>query len=96
MCATRMAGMNKHEARMTKEAPNPNDLNRQPRRKYDLEERTTRFAEAIIDFAKRVAVTAVTEPLVKQLVRSGTSIGANDAEADDAESKKVSISDRHL
>ena len=80
--------MNKHEARMTKEAPNPNDLNGQPRRKYDLEDRTTRFAEAMIDFAKRVALTAVTEPLVKQLVRSGTSIGANYAEADDAESKK--------
>lgn len=73
---------------MTKEAPNPNDLNEQPRRKYDLEDRTTRFAEAIIDFAKRVALTAITEPLLKQLVRSGTSIGANYAEADDAESKK--------
>ena len=33
-------------------------------------------------------LSAVTEPLVKQLVRSGTSIGANYAEADDAESKK--------
>jgi four helix bundle protein len=73
---------------MTKEARNPNDLNGEPRRQYDLEDRTTRFAEAIIDFAKRVAVTAVTEPLLRQLVRSGTSIGANYAEADDAESKK--------
>jgi four helix bundle protein len=55
---------------------------------YDLEERTARFGEAVIAFAKRVAVNAVTQPLITQLVRSGTSIGANYCEADDAGSKK--------
>jgi len=55
---------------------------------YDLEDRTTRFAEAIIEFAKTIPMSAITEPLVKQLVRSGTSIGANYAEADDASSRK--------
>jgi len=55
---------------------------------YDLEERTGRFGEAVIAYAKRIPVNLVTEPLIPQLVRSGTSIGANYCEADDAGSKK--------
>jgi four helix bundle protein len=55
---------------------------------YDLEERTGQFGEAIIAFAKRTAVNLVTEPLISQLVRAGTSVGANYCEADDAGSKK--------
>lgn len=56
--------------------------------KFDLEERSARFGEAVIRFAKRVSLNAVTQPLVSQLVRSGTSIGANYGEANDAESRK--------
>src|SRR5262245_46450314 len=56
--------------------------------KYDLEERTALFGEAVIAFAKKVPKNVVTVPLVGQLVRSGTSIGANYSEADDAVSKK--------
>ncbi len=55
---------------------------------YDLEERTARFGENVIAFAKRMPVTPVTRSLVDQLVRAGTSVGANYAEADDAQSKK--------
>jgi four helix bundle protein len=55
---------------------------------FDLEERTALFGEAVIAFAKRVVVTQVTRSLIDQVVRSGTSIGANFCEADDAESKK--------
>ena len=55
-------------------------------KKYDLEERTARFGEEIIKFVKRLPKNIVTEPLIKQLVRSATSIGANYSEADDAES----------
>ncbi len=55
---------------------------------YDLEERTGRFGEAVILFAKRLPVSLVTEPLIPQLVRSATSVGANYCEADDAGSKK--------
>lgn len=58
------------------------------RNKYDLEERTAKFGEEILKFAKRIPQTSVTTPLISQLVRSGTSIGANYCEADDAESKK--------
>ena len=57
-------------------------------REFDLEERTGRFGEAVIAFAKRVPVNLVTTPLIPQLVRSATSIGANYLEADDADSKK--------
>lgn len=57
-------------------------------RVYDLEDRTARFGEGIIDFAKTVPQTLVTEPLLRQIVRSGTSVGANYCEADDAQSKR--------
>ena len=57
-------------------------------KKYDLEERTARFGEAVIRFAKRIPVTPVTTGLIEQLVCAGTSVGANYSEADDAESKK--------
>ena len=46
-------------------------------RTYDLEERTARFGEAIIDFTNIIPQTAVTRPLVEQLVGCGTSVGAN-------------------
>jgi four helix bundle protein len=55
---------------------------------YDLEERTARFGEAIIDFAKAVPQSAVTSRIISQLVGAGTSVGANYVEADDAVSKK--------
>jgi four helix bundle protein len=55
---------------------------------YDLEERTARFGEAIIDFAKKILVGPLTERIINQLVGSGTSVGANYDEADDAVSKK--------
>lgn len=55
---------------------------------YDLEERTARFGEAVIDFAKQLPRNAVTIPLIGQLVRAATSIGANYCEADCAESRK--------
>lgn len=57
-------------------------------RVYDLEERTAKFGEEIIGFARKVPKDAITVPLISQLMRAGTSIGANYCEADDAESKK--------
>jgi four helix bundle protein len=56
--------------------------------RFDLEERTASFGEAIIEFVQSLPVNAVTAPLISQIVRSGTSIGANYCEADDAVSKK--------
>ena len=56
--------------------------------KYDLEERTAKFGEDIIEFAKKVPRNVVTIPLIGQLVKAGTSVGANYCEADCAESRK--------
>ena len=55
---------------------------------YDLEERTARFGEAVIDFARAIQQDAVTNRLISQLVGAATSVGANYVEADDAVSKK--------
>ena len=57
-------------------------------RKYDLKERTAKFGEDIIEFAKSIPKSPVNNPLINQIVRSGTSIGANYMEADGAGSKK--------
>ena|SRR5215208_8090200 len=73
---------------MTKECRMTNDEGENGRPPYDLEERTALFGEAIIAFAKRVPRDVVTLPLISQLVRCGTSVGANYCEADDAVSKK--------
>jgi four helix bundle protein len=54
---------------------------------YDLEERTARFGEANIDFAKTIPLNPVTSRINTQLVGAGTSVGANYVEADDAVSK---------
>ena len=58
------------------------------KRVYDLEERTARFGEAIIDFAKTISQKPVTNRIITQLIGAGTSVGANYVEADDAVSKK--------
>ncbi len=54
---------------------------------YDLEERTAKFGESIIDLLRKIPRNEVTRPLITQLVRCSTSVGANYCEADDAESK---------
>ena len=56
--------------------------------KYDLEERTALFAEAIIELCKKAPKTIITIPIIDQLIRAGTSIGANYCEANGASSKK--------
>ncbi len=55
---------------------------------YDLEERTAKFGEGVIEFCKKVPKNTITIPLISQLIKSGTSVGGNYCEADCAESKK--------
>ena len=55
---------------------------------YDLEERTAKFGENIIEFAKKIPKNIITIPLIEQLIRAGTSVGSNYCEADCAESRK--------
>ena len=55
---------------------------------YDLEERTAKFGEEVIRLCKTLKQDAITRPLISQLVRSATSIGANYMEANGASSRK--------
>ncbi len=57
-------------------------------RKYDLEDRTREFAEEAIELCYKIKTTPITEPIIKQLIRSSTSIGANYCEAIETGSKK--------
>lgn len=58
------------------------------KRVYDLEERTAVFSENLIKLLKSIKETTLNKPILVQLIRSGTSVGANYCEADGAESKK--------
>ena len=55
---------------------------------YNLEERTQKFGKDVIGFCRSIDKNEITRPLISQLIRSATSIGANYVEADGAESKK--------
>lgn len=57
-------------------------------KKYDLEERTAKFAENVIRLVRLLPDTPTNRILIPQLIKSSTSIAANYCEADDAESKK--------
>jgi four helix bundle protein len=79
--------------------PMPTQAKTREERQYDLSERTARFGETVIEFACNVKLTAITSPLVNQLVRAATSVGANYCEASEAGTDKefwyrVSISNR--
>ena len=69
------------EASLVREEPDSKPV-------YDLEERTARFGEAIIDFARKIPHDPVTDRIITQLVGAGTSVGGNYTEADDSVSKK--------
>jgi four helix bundle protein len=56
--------------------------------KYDLEERTARFGEAVISFCKTLKEDSISKPLISQIVRSSTSVGANYTETNGASSKR--------
>ena len=68
---------------MSNQIPNPNG-----QKIYDLTERTAKFGEEIIKFTKTLLENTVSRPIISQLIRSATSIGANYMEADCAESRK--------
>lgn len=55
---------------------------------YDLEERSAKFGEDVIKFCKFLQQADIVKPLIRQIVRSGTSVGANYMEANQASSRK--------
>jgi four helix bundle protein len=62
--------------------------NQGSKKRYDLEARTGAFGEAIVKLAKKLPENSVTRSLISQLVRAGTSVGANYCEANDALTRK--------
>ncbi len=56
--------------------------------KFNLEERTAIFGEKVIEFLKILPITLLNKPLLSQLIRSASSVGANYMEANNAESRK--------
>lgn len=56
--------------------------------KYDLEERTAKFAERVIDFVKTIKENPINCRIISQLVGAAGSFGANYCEATEAESRK--------
>lgn len=58
------------------------------KKEYDLEERTAKFGEEIVKLCKEIKQDAITKSIISQVVRSGTSTGANYCEANNASSKK--------
>ena len=58
------------------------------RKRYDLDERTFKFAEQVISFARLLPRDAVTTEIVRQVVRSSGSVGANYVEASESLGRK--------
>jgi four helix bundle protein len=63
-------------------------LTTQPPKRYDLEDRTLAFARAVIRFVNELPRTPANEELIRQVIRSAGSVGANYIEANEALGKK--------
>lgn len=63
-------------------------MNTSLKRTYDLAKRTSTFGKEVIIFCKSLKLDTISKPLVSQIVRSATSVGANYMEAQAASSKK--------
>ncbi len=55
---------------------------------YNLEDRTLEFGKRIIRLAKALPKSTINFTLIDQVIRSGTSMGANYREANETETKK--------
>lgn len=75
----------KFEAQSSKQ--NSNGKAQIPKR-YDLAERTIKFAKEVSIFASKIAKTMSNIEYLKQLIRSSSSVGANYIEANEALSSK--------
>jgi len=57
-------------------------------KRYDLEDRTLEFGKRIVHLVKALPRNTVNKNLGDQIIRSGTSLGANYREANETETKK--------
>jgi four helix bundle protein len=63
---------------------------------FDLEERMAIFGENTIKLCQALPHNVVTKPLISQVVRSATSVGANYSEANNASSRKDFRNKAHI
>jgi len=57
-------------------------------KQYDLEERTLRFAKEVMELVSTLPKTMANIEIMKQVIRSSSSVGSNYIEANEALSKK--------
>jgi four helix bundle protein len=57
-------------------------------RTYDLEDRSLKYARAVIGFVKDLPTHVANREIIKQLIRAGCSVGANYIEANESLGKK--------
>lgn len=79
----------------------PNSKQNPEPKNYDLEERTAKFAESVIELMKKLPKDSINKRMIEQVVGSAGSIGANYCEANEAESKrdfqhKISIAKKEI
>lgn len=55
---------------------------------YDLEKRTRKFSQDLIDLLRKIKQDEINRNIISQLIRAATSVGANYCEANGASSKK--------
>lgn len=80
-----MTENSKFEILSSKQIRNSKQTNSKP---YDLEERTLLFGRRIIRLCKALPKDVVNRRLCDQLIRSGTSLGANYREANETDTKR--------
>jgi four helix bundle protein len=61
---------------------------KEDQKEYDLENRTLKFTKDMIKFTKNVPQNMINNEMLKQVIRSSGSIGANYIEANESLSKK--------
>ncbi|OGF54377.1 MAG: hypothetical protein A2452_02245 [Candidatus Firestonebacteria bacterium RIFOXYC2_FULL_39_67] len=65
-----------------------NEVNEEPAKYFDLEDRTLKYAKDTLGFLKKVNRGIENQEFIKQLARSSSSVGANYIEANNYLSKK--------
>ena len=65
-----------------------NQFSNSSSKSYDLEERTAKFGEDVVYFVKQTRKNDINRNIIRQFIRSATSIGANYYEANASSSKR--------
>ena len=76
------------EVQMLQQSSNRNNAIASAAKRYDLEDRTLRFAKAVIEFVTALPKTLSNLEISRQLVRCAGSVGANYIEANESLGKK--------